>query len=70
MPSPAVAKAERGSRGVSNREEVEVGTSLESLGDGEELVLRKYCGCNEHGHFLPGTLSVFMAFLLFAHGGL
>lgn len=34
-----------------------VGTSLESWGDGEELVLRRYHGRNALAHFLPSTSS-------------
>lgn len=50
-------KAERCSEGISNRGKLGVGTSLESLGDSKELVLRKYCGSDDHAHFLLSTLS-------------
>lgn len=46
---------ERSSKGVSERK-VEVGTSLESWGDGEELVLRKYSGCTDHVLFAHSSL--------------
>lgn len=50
-------RAERYNKGVSNRRKLGVGTSLESLGDGKELVLRKYCGSDDCAHFLLSTLS-------------